>query len=170
MLILHPTQQPLVPTRGPADWQAHLADPEKHWKDGRSAKMLAEAWEGALPDMPPEVRQALAGTAFESFRPHLAVPEYCVELPGGRAASQNDLYVLGRIGSDLAVMMVEGKVDESFGPLLADCGDLGCGTVSGRLLRLGSGRCAWHLRGPSGSGHGRGARSPTSQAAPVPHR
>jgi hypothetical protein len=47
MLILHPTQQPLVPTRGPADWQAWLADPEKHWKDGRSAKMLAEAWEGA---------------------------------------------------------------------------------------------------------------------------
>jgi hypothetical protein len=27
----------------------------------------AEAWEGALPDLPAEVRQALAGTAFESF-------------------------------------------------------------------------------------------------------
>ena len=86
MLILRPTKEPLVPTRGPADWQAYLADPEKHRKDGRSAKMLAEAWEGALPDLPPEIGRALAGTAFESFRPHLAVPEYCVELPGGRAA------------------------------------------------------------------------------------
>jgi hypothetical protein len=47
MLILHPTHEPLVPTRGLADWQAWLVDPEKHWNDGRSAKMLAEAWEGA---------------------------------------------------------------------------------------------------------------------------
>ena len=30
-----------------ADWKAWLADPEKHWKDGRSAKMLAESWEAA---------------------------------------------------------------------------------------------------------------------------
>jgi hypothetical protein len=81
MLILHPTHEPLVPTPGPANWQAYLADPEKHWK---------------------------------------AVPEYCVPLPDGRAASQNDLYVLGRIRPDLAVMMVEGKVDESFGPLLEE--------------------------------------------------
>jgi hypothetical protein len=28
--------------------------------------------------------------------------------------------VLGQIGPDLAVMMVEGKVDESFGPLLEE--------------------------------------------------
>ena len=55
MLILRPTHEPLVPTRGPADWQAYLADPEKHWKDGRSAKMLAETWEGGLPDLPVEL-------------------------------------------------------------------------------------------------------------------
>ncbi len=100
MLILRPTNEPLVPTRGPADWQAYLADPEKHWKDGRSAKMLAEAREGALPDLPPEVRRALAGTTFESFRPHLAVPEYCVELSGRDRTSRSTL-TRTRLGSTL---------------------------------------------------------------------
>jgi hypothetical protein len=120
MIILRPSNEPLVPTRGPEDWRAFVADPETHWKDGRSAKMLAEAWEAAVPDLPPEIRTALSGTAFESFRPGVAVPEYRVELPGGGHASQDDLYVLGRIGDELAVMMVEGKVDESFGPLLEE--------------------------------------------------
>jgi hypothetical protein len=36
--------------------------------------------------------------------------DYEVDLTGSKRPSQNDLFVLGRIGADLAVMMVEGKV------------------------------------------------------------
>ena len=120
MLIYHPPSKPLTRTRSAEDWRAFLADPEKHWKDGRSAKMLAERWEGSRPDVPEELKAAFHGTPFEDFVPLIAFPEYPVELPGGRAASQNDLCVIGRIGPDLAVVMVEGKVDESFGPLVGE--------------------------------------------------
>lgn len=37
----------LVFTSGPQDWQALLADPEKHWKSGYSARTLAHSWEAA---------------------------------------------------------------------------------------------------------------------------
>ncbi len=30
-----------VPTSGPGDWKCLLADPEKHWVRGRSARTLA---------------------------------------------------------------------------------------------------------------------------------
>lgn len=120
MLIIHPPDKPLVPTRSAEDWKAFLAYPVKHWKDGRSAKMLAECWESSRPEVPREFQSAFAGTPFESFLPLLGIPEYCVDLPGGDRPSQNDLFLLGRIGSDFAVIMVEGKVDESFGPLLGE--------------------------------------------------
>ena len=115
MLILHPPEKPLKPTQSAEDWKAFLAQPEKHWKPGRSAKMLAECWESSRPDLPQEFRTAFSGTPFESFVPLLAMPEYCVDLPGGSRPSQNDIFVVGRIGDELAVIMVEGKVDESFG-------------------------------------------------------
>jgi hypothetical protein len=111
---------PLEPTHDAEGWKEFLADPEKHWKDGRSAKMLAEAWESAAPNLPPELSDAFAGTPFETFDPVLAIPEYEVDLPGGRRSSQNDLFVLGRIDGELAVLVIEGKVDESFGPLLSE--------------------------------------------------
>ncbi len=120
MLIYHPPTRPLVPTHGAEDWKAFLAAPEKHWKDGRSAKMLAERWEQSRPDVPEELRTAFKGTPFEAFLPLVAFPEYQVPLAGRGKASHNDLCVIGRIDADLAVIMIEGKVDESFGPLLSD--------------------------------------------------
>jgi hypothetical protein len=119
MLILRSPRKNLEITHAAEDWKQFLADPVKHWKDGRSAKMLAEAWESAAPGLPIELSSALAGTPFERFDPILAIPEYEVDLPGGRRPSQNDIFVLGRIDEDLAVIMVEGKVDESFGPELS---------------------------------------------------
>lgn len=132
-MILRGPRKRLELTGGPEGWKDFLAEPDKHWKDGRSAKLLAEAWEDAAPDMPGEIRSALARTPFQSFLPILAIPEYEVALPGGRRPSQNDLFVLGRISSDLAVVMVEGKVDESFGPLVEDWLK---GASRGKLRRL----------------------------------
>jgi hypothetical protein len=50
--------------------------------------------------------------------PVVAVPEFKVPLPGGSRASQNDVFVLARSSAGTVCIMVEGKVNESFGPTL----------------------------------------------------
>ena len=109
----------LTPTKGPEGWRELLADPDKHWKDGRSAKLMAETWESS-PSLPTEITQALSGTPLSELMPILAIPEYQVPLPGGSRPSQNDLFLLGQVYDDLAVVMIEGKVDEPFGPTVAE--------------------------------------------------
>jgi len=109
-------------TSSPGDWQALLADPEKHWRTGYSAKTLAYCWESA-DGFPPEVSMAFEQTDQESLRklvPLLAIPEFKVQLPGGTRASQNDIFVLARSAKGPVSIMVEGKVRESFGPTLGE--------------------------------------------------
>ena len=108
MLILRPTEKA-------KHWRKLLADPVKQWKDGRSAKLMATTWESSRPALPPEITQALSDSPLSGLRPILAIPEYEVPLPGGSRPSQNDLFLLGQVGEDLAVVMIEGKVDEPFG-------------------------------------------------------
>lgn len=102
-----------VPTAGAEDWRALLADPVLHWRDGYSAKMLAECWERSG-GMPGEIR-----SLFESIAPDpkllFAFPEHKVPLPGSaRGESQNDLFAFVRAGEETITVMIEGKVDESF--------------------------------------------------------
>jgi hypothetical protein len=52
--------------------------------------------------------------------PLLAVPEFKVSLPGGERASQNDVFVISRSSAGPVCIMVEGKVNESFGPTLKE--------------------------------------------------
>ena len=107
-------------TSGPDDWQALLADPVKHWRSGYSARTLAYCWEAA-DGFPPEVAQALSQSdspLLAELTPVLAVPEFKVPLPGGVRASQNDIFVLARSAAGPVSIMVEGKVNESFGPTL----------------------------------------------------
>jgi len=107
-------------TSGAEDWKALLADPEKQWKTGYSARTLAHCWEAAE-GLPPEVSLALTSTTdplLTDIRPLLAVPEFKVPLPGGDRPSQNDIFVLARSTSGPVSIMVEGKVNESFGPVL----------------------------------------------------
>ena len=109
-------------TSGPADWQTLLADPDKHWRTGFSARTLAHCWEAA-DGFPPEVSSVLAGATdplMADLTPILAVPEFKVPLPGGMRASQNDIFVLARSRAGPITIMVEGKVNESFGPTLGD--------------------------------------------------
>ena len=110
-----------IPTSSPSDWRKLLASPETQWRSGYSAKELAESWEKAN-GFPPEFRRLFEDSENSSLKnPELllAIPEYKVPLPGGGAASQNDLFVLARTeDGSLAVMMVEGKASESFGPKL----------------------------------------------------
>ncbi len=70
-----------LPSTKPQDWQQLLADPEKHWKSGYSAKALAYCWEEAK-DFPNESAQSLHQAGFEQQEVLLAIPEYTVALPG----------------------------------------------------------------------------------------
>jgi len=109
-------------TSGPQDWQGLLADPQKHWRTGFSARTLAHCWEAAN-GLPPEVQAVFATSddpLLAEFKPVLAIPEFKVPLPGGDRPSQNDLFLLGHSMKGPVSVMVEGKVSESFGPTIAD--------------------------------------------------
>ena len=112
----------LACTTGAEDWKPFLADPEKHWKSGHSAMAIAQSWEAAE-GLPPEVAGALnaaPGGALANPIPHLAVPEYRTDLPGGDRPSQTDVMVLGRAAGGAFAIAVEGKVEESFGPTIGE--------------------------------------------------
>jgi hypothetical protein len=110
-----------VPTSSPDDWRKFLAEPEKQWRSGYSAKELAECWEGAN-GFPTELQSVFSKSenpALQKLELLLAIPEYQVDLPGGRRPSQNDLFVLAQANDcHLVSIMVEGKVSEPFDDIL----------------------------------------------------
>lgn len=110
----------LVPSRGTDSWRALLADPEKHWKPGYSARELADRWEAAA-GFPAEVESLLKqDERTRGATVLLAIPEHRVVLAGGARASQTDLWVLARTRTSLMSIAVEGKVNESFGPTVGE--------------------------------------------------
>ncbi len=125
-----------IPTDGPASWQALLGDPDKHWKTGRSARTLAYCWESAT-GLPPEVSEVLDRSeepALCELQFIAGFPEHKVPLPGGRRASQTDVFVLARGRQGLVSIAVEGKVDEPFGDTVANW--LGTDPSPGKQERL----------------------------------
>ena len=108
----------LLPSTGPDDWRRFLADPDRHWAKGYSARTLAHAWEAAG-CWPPEIG-AILDAAFGNTDLLLAIPERKTPLPGGRRESQSDVFALGRHAAGLVAVTVEGKVDEPFGPTLGE--------------------------------------------------
>jgi hypothetical protein len=112
----------LIPTQSHEDWRRLLARPDRHWKAGFSAMTLARSWEAA-DGFPPEVCEMFRSSAEPQLRaiePLLVIPEYQIRLPGGKRASQTDVFVLARTSGGLVTIAVEGKVDEPFGPTLAE--------------------------------------------------
>lgn len=112
-----------IPTTDPSDWARFLADPEKQWRTGYSARTLAYAWEAAAGGFPPEIDRLFQQAGDErvcDLEMLLAFPEWKVELPpkGKGHPSQNDLFVLARGEHGLVTIMVEGKVEETFGETL----------------------------------------------------
>ncbi|MBU3198260.1 hypothetical protein LL037_21190 [Clostridium estertheticum] len=110
-----------IQTKSKEDWKQFLAEPDKQWKDGYSAKSLATCWQGAN-GIPKKVKQVFANThciELKDVEMLFGIPEYKVVLPRGRA-SQNDLFVLARTNKEIFPIMVEGKVNESFGPLVGE--------------------------------------------------
>jgi hypothetical protein len=119
-----------LPMRRPEDVIPYLGSPDS-WRDGRSAKLVAESWFAAkdrpglhgLPDM---VRVTLGRcppgqmSRFAEAELVDAFLERCIELGDGSRPSQTDVLAILRLPNELAVMAVEGKVDESFGPLVSE--------------------------------------------------
>jgi len=104
-----------VPSSGPDDWKSFLADPEKQWRTGFSARTLAHCWEAAG-GLPPEVGR-LFGPDAELL---LVIPEHKVPLPPRGRESQNDVFALVRAGGGTFAVTIDGKVNEPFGPVVSD--------------------------------------------------
>lgn len=100
------------------DWRRLLADPDKHWKTGFSAHSLAHAWEDT-DGFPSTVKFGL-GQTFPAIEPLIVLPEHWVALPGGKAASQNAVWVLAKSGGEFISITILGKVSESSGPTLRE--------------------------------------------------
>lgn len=103
-----------VPTTGPDDWRRLLASPEKHWRDGYSAKSAAERWEGAAGALPQEIARQFEKAGLGPAELLLAVPEWKTPLPGGIRESQTDIFALIRAAGGVYACAIEAKVEESF--------------------------------------------------------
>lgn len=110
----------LIPAKTADDWRCLLADPDKHWRTGYSARTLAHCWQAA-DSFPPSVQQVLNSSgAFVGLELLLAIPEIKTPLPGGSRPTQTDLWALARCDSGLISVAIEGKAAESFGPTLGE--------------------------------------------------
>ena len=111
-----------IPANSPEDWKKLLADPDKQWKTGYSAKSLAYSWQ-KREDFPRSIKRVFTDSGinlFQDIELVVAFPEWKVPLQGGRRASQNDIFVLARGSNQLISIMVEGKVRESFGEVVSE--------------------------------------------------
>lgn len=112
-----PIRHIAVAMKAPSDVIPHLGKPS-HWKQGRSAKAIADSWFAAN-DLPATVRgvieqsKALAGAELLD-----AWLERCVDLGDGERHTQTDAMAILGLGDGLAALAIEGKVDESFGPFV----------------------------------------------------
>ena len=113
-----------TPTNGIKSWKELLAEPDKQWKTGYSAKSLACSWEEAQ-GFPKSVLSVFNNSKYDLFHSIeflLGIPEHQVPLPGGKTESQNDIYVLAKSNDGLISIAVEGKVSEPFGDLVSKWG------------------------------------------------
>lgn len=107
-----------VPVRQPEDIIPHLGKGEKHWRKGYSAYELATSWVNAS-GFPQPVRDVLETSA--DYQDAVIVDgffERQVDLRTPGRPSQTDLLVLASVPSGLAIIAVEGKVDETLGPVI----------------------------------------------------
>lgn len=114
------TSRIAVPLLRAEDVIPHLGRPS-HWKEGRSAKSLADSWFNA--DGVPKSISALLSSAPELRDARLLDGwlERKTDLGDGcGAASQTDLLALLSLDQELAVLAIEAKVDESFGDIVDD--------------------------------------------------
>jgi hypothetical protein len=128
-LFFGPDESPL---NRPEDVIPYLGKGKEHWKEERSAYQTAYSWFTAK-GLPPSVRDLLVrDPAFQGAVLQKAAFEKKTKLDLHGRESQTDVLAYLEIDKEIAVVGVEAKVDEGFGPLVRDWND--CGT--GKLRRL----------------------------------
>jgi hypothetical protein len=108
-----------LPMLNPTDVIPHLGA-EHHYREGRSACLIAETWFAAQREargLPTMIQHVLdQNPRFVDAELVDAFLERWIELGDGLKPSQADVLAVLRVPDALAVMAVEGKVDETFGP------------------------------------------------------
>jgi hypothetical protein len=105
---------------------------DRHWKDGRSAKELAQSWfKSGIANPPGELvamLEAKFGTGITFVE---AKPECIIELDDFTGEHRNcDLVVLCNVDAKRMVINVEAKADEPFGDLIGEYFDRKIGSGS----------------------------------------
>ena len=96
----------------------------------------AACWEDSQPRLPSEITQVFEDSgepSLSNLELLVAIPEWEVELPGGDTASQTDILAITSNQAGLVILGVEAKVDEPFGPTLAEKKS---GATEGQLGRI----------------------------------
>jgi hypothetical protein len=112
-----------LPSSSGSDWQKLLAKPSLHWKRGYSAMCAAACWESAGDKLPADISMALDRSNVAEVRNLkliAAIPEWETPLPGGSRPSFTDILAITRNDLGLCLLAVEAKVNEHFGPLVAE--------------------------------------------------
>jgi hypothetical protein len=128
------------PLEKPEDVIQFLGRGEKHWREGRSAYEVAHSWFTAR-DLPFSIRRVLVNDkTLEGVVLKKVVFEKKTKLDNQGRESQTDILAFVSTGTGSAVLGIEAKVDESFGPLVREWNDYGTGKLRrlvGLLDRLG---------------------------------
>lgn len=109
-----------VHIKEPQEIIPRLGKGERHWKQGRSAYELSAKWMQAG-GIPLAVKAVLE--KIPEWRPVQLLDgifERETDLPGRGRPSQTDLLAIVQLEAGNAILAVEGKVDEPFGPLVDD--------------------------------------------------
>lgn len=107
-----------IATRGLGSWRERLASPDRQWKRGYSAFETAVSWEcaaGTASGVPKPIARLFRESTHGDPLLIFAVAEHKVELPGGHAASQSDLWAVIRTSMGMISLTVEAKANEPFG-------------------------------------------------------
>ncbi len=107
-----------ISTRGSGSWRGRLANPGRQWKRKFSALETAVSWELAGDSdsgIPDAVEKVLLHGGYCAPRLLFGVVEHKVDLPGGRAASQCDVWAVVGTGAGMLSLTVEAKAREAFG-------------------------------------------------------
>lgn len=108
-----------IATRGIADWQSRLGNPERHWRQGYSAKETALSWEAAnqqsSKNLPEPIARLFRSSPWGEPELLLAVAEHKVPLGGKGADAQCDVWALVHTVAGTVSVAVEAKANEPFG-------------------------------------------------------
>jgi Domain of unknown function (DUF6946)/FAD-NAD(P)-binding len=107
-----------IETRGICSWRERLASPGSQWRRTFSAFETAVSWERAS-----RTTAGLPGPILDLFRDtvlceptlEIAIAEHKVQLPGGKADSQCDVWALLNTKAGRVSLSVEAKAKEPFG-------------------------------------------------------